>query len=50
MTVLQSEGEPLHVPMSLQARTATQDESEPTHIPMSPLGEDRYVGEATRMI
>ena len=50
MTILQSGGELVHVPMSLRARTAAQGESEPTHVPMSPLGEDRYVGEATRMI
>ena len=36
--------------MSLWARTAAQDESLTTHVPMSPLGEDRYVGEETRMI
>ena len=50
MTMLQSGGEPVHVPMSLRARTAAQGESEPTHVPMSPLGEDRYVGEGARMI
>ena len=36
--------------MSLWARTAAQGESLPTHVPMSPLGEDRCVGEETRMI
>ena len=50
MTMLWSEGEPVHVAMSLQARTAAQGESEPTHVPMSPLGEDRYVGEVTRTV
>ena len=48
--MLQSGGELVHVPMSLRARTAAQGESEPTHVPMSPLGEDRCVGEETRMI
>ena len=48
--MVQSEGELVHVPMSLRVRTAAQGESEPTHVPMSPLGEDRCVGEATRMI
>ena len=50
VTVLQSEGEPVHVPMSLRARTAAQSESEPTHVPMSPLGKDRCVGEEARII
>ena len=36
--------------MSLRARTAAQDQSLPTHVPMSPLGDDRCVGEETRMI
>ena len=40
----------MHVPMSLRARTAAQGESLPTHVPMSPVGEDRCVGEETRMI
>ena len=48
--MLQFGGEPVHVPMTLRARTVAQGESEPTHVPMSPLGEDRCVGEATRMI
>ena len=50
MTMLQSGGEPVHVPMSLRARTAAQAESLPTHVPMSPLGEDRCVGEVTRIV
>ena len=37
--------EPVHVPMSLWARTAAQDESISAHVPMSPLGEDRCVEE-----
>ena len=49
VTMLQSGGELVHVPMSLRARTATQGESEPTHVPMSPLGEDRCIGEGARM-
>ena len=50
VTMLQSGGELVHVPMSLRARTAVQGELEPTHVPMSPLGEDRCVGEGARMI
>ena len=50
MTVLWSESEPVHVPMSLRERTAAQDDSLPAHVPMSPLGEDRCAGLRSRMI
>ena len=50
MTMLQSGGEPVHVPMNLRARTAAQDDSLPAHVPMSPLGEDCYAGVRSRTI
>ena len=50
VTILHSGVEPVHVPMNLRAKTTAQGESQPTHVPMSPLGEDRCVGEGTRMI
>ena len=40
----------MHVPMSLQARTATQGESAPAHVLVSPLGEDRCAGEESGRI
>ena len=48
--MLQSGGELVHVPMSLQARTATQAGPLPAHVPMSPLGEDRCAGVRSKMV
>ena len=50
MTMLQYGGEPVHVPMSLRARTAAQAGSLPAHVPMSPLGEDRCAGVQSRIV